>query len=271
MSACNNSRKSHSKNPIKNLKIRPIWLKRERESHLLASRATGPWSSTAATPFEVFSNPKNHVDATSSILTYSANAANFHPASQDITECAKQYDSYIDNISTFPGFYLTFNHNTESHQTSKNVDGMISDIKNAYEGVLAVDVKKIVDSVNQMANSVLSESKSEASQSLFSQSAVVATPNSNVVEVSIFYTTFSMDRVKGKKNLVEQSYQINRTVFKVLTSVRTSSAGVFAEKVLKASIDDWLKSNNAPTNPKILSCFEKHFQDADLAKLAKED
>ncbi|KAF9270886.1 hypothetical protein BGZ74_006853, partial [Mortierella antarctica] len=44
--------------------------------------------------------------------------------------------SYIDKISTFPGFYLEYNRQTSRMQTDHNIDLMINDIKAMYDGVV---------------------------------------------------------------------------------------------------------------------------------------
>ncbi|KAG0217802.1 hypothetical protein BGX33_009506 [Mortierella sp. NVP41] len=218
-------------------------------------------SDPAATPLQVFQDPKNHVDATSSILTFAGNAADFHPATSDITKTAKQFDAYIQKVSSFPGFVLTYNEQSSSFQSSVNIDVMINDIKSAYDGVLTVDVNKLVESIERMANTVLSQSHADESRSLFSQAAITKASDSNLVEVSIFYTTFHLKKDQsGKKTYTEQSYSINRTVFKVLTSVLTANAQKFAQSILKAPIDEWLDSNSSPTDSKVLSCFEQHGQ-----------
>ncbi|KAF9080418.1 hypothetical protein BGX29_005330, partial [Mortierella sp. GBA35] len=151
-------------------------------------------SDPAATPLQVFQDPKNHVDATSSILTYAGNAADFHPATADITKTAKQFDAYIQKVSSFPGFFLTFNEQSSSFQSSVNIDTMIADIKSTYDGVLAVDINKLIDSINRMADTVLSQSHGDESRSLFSQAAVTKASDSTLVEVSIFYTTFHLKK-----------------------------------------------------------------------------
>ncbi|KAG0369039.1 hypothetical protein BC939DRAFT_500686 [Gamsiella multidivaricata] len=216
-------------------------------------------SDPAASALEIFRDPKNHVDATASILTFAGNKANFHPATQDISQAAQSYDNYIDKISTFPGFTLTFNERSQSFQSSVNIDLMIGDIKSAYEGVVEVDVTKVVDSVKRMANSVLSQSHADESRSLFNQMAIKRTSASTAVDVSIFYTTFHMKKDKsGKKTYTEQSYSINRTVFKVNAAVLVANAETFAESILKTPIKDWLDDSSTPTDNKMKSCFEKH-------------
>ncbi|KAG0203883.1 hypothetical protein BGX28_003983 [Mortierella sp. GBA30] len=224
-------------------------------------QANGYKSDPASTNYDIFKYSKYHVDATTSILTFAGNAAGFHPNVDDLNVVAEKYDAYIDKINGFPGFFLSFNHKSKSYQTSIDINLMVSDIKDAYEGVLTLDVDKIVESVKKMANSVLSKSHSDESQSLFVQTAVRKDPNSDKVEVSIYYTTFHMKKDKsGKKTYTEQAYTINRTKFDVITSALTANADSLAEKILKKPFDDWLNDNSTPTDSKLMSCVEKHYQ-----------
>ncbi|KAF9088129.1 hypothetical protein BGX23_007605 [Mortierella sp. AD031] len=157
-------------------------------------------------------DPENHVDATSSILTYASNTADFHPATAEITKTAKQLDAYIQKVSSFPGFVLTYNEQSSLFQSSVN---------------------KIIDSVKRMADTVLSQSHGDESRSLFSQAAVTKANDSTLVEVSIFYTILHLQKdTSGKKTYTQQSYTINRFVFKVLAAVLTANAEAFAQEIL---------------------------------------
>ncbi|KAF9093408.1 hypothetical protein BGX29_009953 [Mortierella sp. GBA35] len=218
-------------------------------------------SDPAATPVQLFKDPKNHVDATSSILSFAGKSANFHPITQNPVELAKHFDAYLSKISSFPGFFLTYNEQTSIFQTSTNIDTMISDIKSAYDGVLIVDHDALVNIITQMANSVLSQSTSDESRVMFVLLGVTKANDSSEVEISIFYTTLHLKKDhSGKKTYIAQSYSINRTVFKVYTSVLVANAEMFAQKIPKVNMEEWLHANNSPNDSKVKSCFEKHYQ-----------
>ncbi|KAF9098627.1 hypothetical protein BGX23_005693 [Mortierella sp. AD031] len=217
-------------------------------------------SDPAATPLQVFKDPKNHVDATSSILSFAANRADFHPCTQNPIELAKHFNAFIQAISTFPGFFLTYNEQSSSFQTSTNIDIMIADIKSAYEGVVSVEIQKIIDSISRMANNVISQSHSDGSRVMFVQLGVTRA-NDNDITISIFYTTLHMRKdMSGKRTYTDQSYTINRMVFKVQNSVLVANADFFAQRIPKVTMDEWLRPLNCPDDSKIKSCFAKHLQ-----------
>ncbi|KAG9065013.1 hypothetical protein KI688_002332 [Linnemannia hyalina] len=58
----------------------------------------------SASPVDIYSNPENHAAAAASILIFSANAVNFHPASQEPKALGQNLDPFVTKASTFPGF-----------------------------------------------------------------------------------------------------------------------------------------------------------------------
>ncbi|OAQ28317.1 hypothetical protein K457DRAFT_565351 [Linnemannia elongata AG-77] len=58
-------------------------------------------------PVDIFRNPENHAAAAASILVYSANSANFHPASQEPKALGQNLIQFVTKASTFPGFLST--------------------------------------------------------------------------------------------------------------------------------------------------------------------
>ncbi|KAK3840297.1 MAG: hypothetical protein JOS17DRAFT_726666 [Linnemannia elongata] len=57
-----------------------------------------------ATPVEIYRNVENHAAAAASILIYSANSTDFHPASQEPKALGQILDHFVKKASTFPGF-----------------------------------------------------------------------------------------------------------------------------------------------------------------------
>ncbi|KAG0206567.1 hypothetical protein BGX33_007334 [Mortierella sp. NVP41] len=216
----------------------------------------------AATPFEIFKYSRNHVDAASSILSFAGHSTIFHPNTQNPVELARWIDAYIAKIDAFPGFLLTFNEQSQTIPTSTNIDTMVSGIKSTFDGVLAIETKTLVDTINRMANTVVSQSTSNESRVMFVVLGVTAADDSDLVEISIFYAVQNMkkDETTGKKTYAEQSFAINRTVLKILTSTNVANAAVLAARIPKVSMEDWLRSVNCPTDPKVQSCFERHLQ-----------
>ncbi|KAK5820915.1 hypothetical protein F5H01DRAFT_378271 [Linnemannia elongata] len=59
-------------------------------------------------PADIFRVPENHAAAAASILVFSANSVNFHPASQEPKALGQTLDAFIQKASTFPGFVLEY-------------------------------------------------------------------------------------------------------------------------------------------------------------------
>ncbi|KAG0298901.1 hypothetical protein BGZ96_004208 [Linnemannia gamsii] len=62
---------------------------------------------SSATPHEIYQFPENHAAAAASILTFSANAVNFHPTEQPPKNLVPTLDEFVKKASTFPGLLST--------------------------------------------------------------------------------------------------------------------------------------------------------------------
>lgn len=207
---------------------------------------------------DLFKNPKNHVDAVSSILTYCSTQTGFVPLTNSIKEAAQKYNAYVGKVSTFPGFTLNFSRATSSRETSIDVQLMIKQIKEAYEGVLTVDVTKLTKSIEDMANSVLSQKVSEKSDNLFNQVVLKKDSSSDKVNISIFNTVLYMKKEQsGKTTYSEQSYSVGRAVWIVNATYLAAYADTLANRILKKPLDDWLEDNSTPTGAGLKTCFTK--------------
>lgn len=220
---------------------------------------TGPNTSDPNAPADVmYSDPKNHKDACASILTYSGTLTDFIPSAQTIEETAQKFPAYVTKVATFPGFTTERNDQTQSKKTEANIELMINDIKAVYNGVITADVQGIIDSIQNMANTVLSQVTADFSTSTFAQSSVWSEDGSNTVKTTIFYTSLHLEKGKdGKQTWSSQEYTVNRTVFGVTGSYLVANAKQLAEMTGKTSLDEWGKKNASPTTPGIRSCFDK--------------
>ncbi|KAF9119863.1 hypothetical protein BGX30_003573, partial [Mortierella sp. GBA39] len=61
----------------------------------------------SASNTDIFKDVTNHAAAAASILVFSANSANFHPASQEPKALGQNLDQFVSKASTFPGFLST--------------------------------------------------------------------------------------------------------------------------------------------------------------------
>lgn len=211
--------------------------------------------SHGATGVELYKDPKNHADAVGTILNHAAKMANFHPAKglENMTEC---FSNYVEKVNSFPGFMLTYNEKTGQDETSGNIDEMIKDIKKAYEGVVGVDTNKVVESINNMANSIINHSAKSADKSVFTQ-LTIAQEGGHLV-TTIFYANLRMEVTKsGKKTYSNQKYHINRAVFKVMTNSLVANAEKLNQLLGDGSYEEWTKCLSSPGGSNA-SCFETH-------------
>ncbi|KAF9158705.1 hypothetical protein DFQ26_007319 [Actinomortierella ambigua] len=229
---------------------------RDSKMELVSKPFTQDVKATGATGVSLFKDPRNHPDAVGTILTHAAKLTNFFPA-KGLEDQSEQFGNYIVKVSSFPGFLLTFNEQSAQKHTNVNVNVMIDEIKRAYDGVIGADVNRVVASIKDMANSIANKSSDTADRSLFTQMAIIGKPGDSSLYVTIFYTTLHMEVNKeGKKTYTSQSYKINRSVFKVLTSSLTLNAEKLSELLGNGNFDEWAKGATSPGG-KRMSCFEE--------------
>ncbi|KAG0252612.1 hypothetical protein DFQ27_007954 [Actinomortierella ambigua] len=204
-------------------------------------------------PLEVFRDAKWHGTAIGTILTHSGKLAHFFPAA-GLAQAMPHWNNYITKVSTFPGFFLVYNTQTEQTHTSVNIELMLKHIQDAYEGVMTVDIAKVRKSIESMASSIRNRSSREVNKAIFAQSTVVQ--DDKVAYTTIFYTKLQMKvTTSGKKTYESQSYAINRSKFKVLGPFISANAKKLAEVMGVKPIDEWNRPMTSPTGSQP-SCFD---------------
>ncbi|KAF9974210.1 hypothetical protein BGZ73_002432 [Actinomortierella ambigua] len=204
-------------------------------------------------PVEIYRNPEWHGSAVSSVLTKSSTITGFYPAA-GLEEAANHFDDYIRQVSSFPGFVLVSSEETGSHDTSVDVSKIVNAIVDAYSGFVSADIKKVEQSVSDMANSILNHSSKQAHKGIFTQSTV---DNQNgTFTTTIFFATLDMSLdTSGKYTYTEQTYKIMRSVLQVNGAWLSAHAEELAQKIDGKSIDDWINGSSSPTGKKV-SCAE---------------
>ncbi|KAF9536847.1 hypothetical protein EC957_009522 [Mortierella hygrophila] len=61
----------------------------------------------SASNVDIYRNPENHAAAAASVLVFSGNAVDFHPASQEPKALGQSLGAFVSKASAFPGFLLT--------------------------------------------------------------------------------------------------------------------------------------------------------------------
>ncbi|KAG0207128.1 hypothetical protein BGX28_001559 [Mortierella sp. GBA30] len=208
---------------------------------------------------ELWRNPDNHADAAATVLTYSGTKSGFIP-SLGLKDQADKFNAYIKRVSTFPGFFIVKSEETGEHVASQDINLMINQIRNAYVGFAEADVDALINSVQDMANSILNNSSKESDKSIFSQDTISKSNNMNYV--TIFYATLDMKEDKqGKKTYVDQKYRIFRTLIRINTTYMTTFAEELNQMMGDGGLGEWDEQGSSPTGPN-KSCFEKHFENA---------
>ncbi|KAG0242798.1 hypothetical protein BGW41_003474 [Actinomortierella wolfii] len=163
-------------------------------------------------------------------------------------DCAAtdKFNDYVRQVTTFPGFFLEKNENTEEHRTSENYDLMIKDIVDAYRGYGTGDVNLIAEQVENSAKSILNKSSTSSKRAIFSQDTI--TEINGMHYITVFYCTLEMYyKQDGKKTLIDQTYHINRSLIRINTSYLIAYAEKLEALVGDGGLSEWGRSLSSPT------------------------
>lgn len=207
---------------------------------------------------ERWRNPALHPDCAATVLQFSATKENFVPAGS-LANLSDQFNNYVRRVSTFPGFFLERNELTVEQSTSRDINLMINQIVNAYVGYGTGDITKMVQSIEEMAESILHKSSSSSDRAIFSQDTV--TKVGNVVYITIFYAHLSMKADQhGKKTYIDQKYSINRSLIRVNESYLITYAERLEDLIGDGDLGGWIGQLSSTTGGR-KSCFSKQLPD----------
>lgn len=207
---------------------------------------------------ERWRNPEMHPDCAATVMQFSATKEDFVPTGT-LENLSDQFNNYVRRVATFPGFFLERNELTAEQYTSRDISLMINQLMDAYVGYGSGDLTKMVQSIEQMAESILYKSSSSSDRAIFSQDTV--TKIGNVVYITIFYCHLSMKaETSGKKTYIDQKYTINRSLIRVNASYLTTYAERLEELIGDGDLGGWVGGLSSPTGGR-KSCFLKNLPD----------
>ncbi|KAG0242795.1 hypothetical protein BGW41_003471 [Actinomortierella wolfii] len=180
-----------------------------------------------------------------------------------------KFNDYVRQVTTFPGFFLEKNENTEEHRTSENYDLMIKDIVNAYKGYGSGNVDEIAKQVENSAKSILHKS-SKKSERAISQDTI--TQINGMHYITIFYRTLRLDKTTdGKKTLVNQKYSINRSLIRINTSYLVTYAEKLEAMIGDGGLDELGRALSSPTGTRRGCRCDQVFALAKEIQVTEED
>jgi len=203
---------------------------------------------------DIFTNPENLPTAVATILNHAQNKADFHPAKQSQEQVSNKYDGYINEIDSTPFLSLKNNEQDSGKFHSKNYDELVGSVLNLYTGLTKSEEEQIKNSIVDMAKSVFGKTSNEKWKSFFSQMTIDNSDEGNPI-YSIVYTTLHMKYVKGKSEVTDQDYTVNKTNYTVLSELIKAYADSLT-KLTDTTVDDWIVNTSTPSTP-VEICFEK--------------
>lgn len=212
-------------------------------------------SDPSASGPEIFRNPKNSALATASILAYCSAQSGFHPSSQTISEAGRTYDSFVNKISTFPGFTLNFSRASKAHGISPDIDIFVKELLALYRD--DVDEKKAIASMRRMANTAKSQSHLDESNTSFLE--IIIHTSSNKSTVTVGRTVLRMKKnILGQKTYIpDQELSVSLSSFSTNATYLSAYADTLALGISKETVENWVRDSSSPTNSLTNTCFDK--------------
>ncbi|KAF9341396.1 hypothetical protein BGZ91_008771 [Linnemannia elongata] len=192
-------------------------------------------------PADIFRVPENHAAAAASILVYSANSANFHPASQEPKALGQNLIPFVTKASTFPGFLST----------------RIRDDNLALNGSLTQFEKVIREKLNdplvaRALRDLVPGYINDHSLTEWDLSLVVVTKpeNSNTVTITFARVTLTIHSDKTQTAYIpEQTARLIVSEHKVLENVLIVNADRFATSIPVYKVRDFIDFFASPKVP----------------------
>ena len=193
-------------------------------------------SDSSAKPVDIFKKTENHASAVSSVLVYSADKANFSPATQSAKSLVSSLDEFIQKASTFPGFVVErFEKSTISLNGSLiQFEQVIRESNPDYrhQALVARNLRDLIPGY------IVNEDVEEWILNLI----VIGKPeDTDTVKFGLVRVTLSIDSDKtGTAYIPKQTATLSTTVLKVITSYLASNADKLAELIPITSVRDAL-------------------------------
>ncbi|GJJ71075.1 hypothetical protein EMPS_03425 [Entomortierella parvispora] len=190
----------------------------------------------SATPLKIFQDSKNHATAVSSVLVFSADSANFHPASQPPKSLVLNFNNFIQKASTFPGFFLEF-----SEQGSLPLNGSFTQFEKAIResGPAEPHQALVARSLRDMIPGyIVNEDVDEWILNLI----VIDKPKGDdTVKFSMIRVDLSIDADKsGTTFIPEQSARLSSTIFRANKDQLVRNAETLSQMIPITKVRDAL-------------------------------
>jgi hypothetical protein len=208
---------------------------------------------------EIFRNPKNHVGATSSILSKCGNDASLIP-DQTLDISPEAFGNYVARISSFPGFRLETQDKFELQSEKDQVNLFIDQLVDIYAGTVGVNVEKVTEAVKKMVNSMNSESTTKQSLTKFYQGSIANIESGvETIRIVLVYTNLALDKKEsGKKTVETQKYVAAKVVYLVNTAILVNNAETLANAIVIKPLNDWLAETTSKGSDAITkNCLSK--------------
>jgi hypothetical protein len=184
---------------------------------------------------EIFRNPENHVGALASILSKCAGDAKFFP-SQTLDISTNVFESYVNRVTTFPGFSVTSIDRYSMEAGRNDVDAYIDILTELYIGV---DVSEIKKAVGGMVNCVINEST--ALRTGFYQGSIF---DDGALKFVMVLTDLNLSK-NGKMNMEAQSSILAKVEYSVNPLFITNNATILSENIVVSSYEEWFKESTS--------------------------
>lgn len=198
-------------------------------------------SDPSASNIDVFKDPNNHVDATSSILAFSADQTNFHPGSQSPESSASSFDEYTQKVSEFPGFTLKSN-----DVSSITIDGTFSQVKEIISNSYPPK-DKAEGAIQRQLSGFLVHSHSDEKNYMFTHTSINNSEGDVSFRILTIPLTISHDDTE-RAIIGSQMTSLSITEFNVVSGTLVASAETLSKSISKTQLADFTTDITTPYN-----------------------
>ncbi|KAG0256562.1 hypothetical protein DFQ27_005667 [Actinomortierella ambigua] len=202
-------------------------------------------SDPKASPVEVFKNPENHATAASSVVLFAAEMTGFTPGVRPAKSLEKPFHKFWEKVSVFPGFDLEKN-----EQQTLELSGSWTQMEEAIEKAVSANGAIVASSILQLAPYYILLDKS-LDKWILSLVVFEQPKESHAVKVQLVHMFLETTTGDNHYPVItpNQKAKIESSLFKVNSSLLTSNAETFAQKVHISLVDDTINILASPEFP----------------------
>lgn len=190
------------------------------------------------------------------LMNMAMQASGYNPLDPYAAQNQKNFDKFLQILSSCPLFSIEFSESTHYSLQSKNADQLVDEISSICNAGEEKDVKQVKESLKKLVKSAFSHAKQEQRESYFVQGTICV--NGKITYTNNLCSLSLISEEKKGGTITSDTTDIKRIRLEFYGDLWDKYKEKFDPK-FASSIDEWAQKYSTPTGPKkvALTCFRR--------------